>query len=61
MTSLREIQTSELLICRVRYIVTLFGIVLDRGEQSRLSSGMPNIATVHKVILFQVKYNYTNV
>jgi len=41
--------------------VTLFGIVLDRGEQSRLLSGMPNIATVHKVILFQVKYNYTNV
>jgi hypothetical protein len=61
LTSLREIQTSELLICRVRYIVMLFGIVLRGYEQSCLLNEMPSIATVHNVILFQVKYNYTNV
>ena len=39
----------------------LFGIVLRGYEQSCLLNEMPSIATVHNVILFQVKYNYTNV
>ena len=40
--------------------VVWYRVTMDMSNRV-FSNGMPSIATVHNVILFQVKYNYTNV